>query len=514
MKKSLKLLAAKKGDFNMKLNFETYCDKVRACWIGKNIGGTMGTPYEGKRELLDVKGYVTAPGEPLPNDDLDLQLVWLLALENVGMYNIDAATLGEFWLSYIVPHWNEYGIGKINMQRGLVPPLSGDHDNDWCNSNGAWIRTEIWACAAPATPEVAVKMSIEDAKVDHGAGEGTYAAAFVCGMQSAAFATNDLYQCIEVGLSCIPDSSRVAKSVRTVIDCYKAGKSWKDARNTVLEMNSDIGNGWFEAPSNVAYTVLGLIYGEGDFKKSMLTAINCGDDTDCTGATVGATLGILFGTAGIPNDWAEYIGDKIITVSLMRAGVGNTFPKTCSELSERVIKVAQSVCISHNIAYEFAKKDWAQTWLVPEESECDGAFENLKMRAEKWIKPELSALKPYTMHFEERFLKADVVLSGADIAPEGEVNMELDLSANVCAYDHRQFGVSLRWILPEGFTVTGKTNAMIKRPWEAATHGTGHTVLNYTIKAGETVASANRIILEVTSPARPTAMYISFVLLG
>ena len=59
----------------MKINFNTYKDKVEACWIGKNIAGTMGTPYEGRREILDVKGFVTEPGEPLPNDDLDLQLV-------------------------------------------------------------------------------------------------------------------------------------------------------------------------------------------------------------------------------------------------------------------------------------------------------------------------------------------------------------------------------------------------------------------------------------------------------
>ena len=40
----------------MKLNFEEYRDKVRACWLGKNIGGTMGAPYEGKRQALDIQG--------------------------------------------------------------------------------------------------------------------------------------------------------------------------------------------------------------------------------------------------------------------------------------------------------------------------------------------------------------------------------------------------------------------------------------------------------------------------
>ena len=136
----------------MTLSYEKYLDKVKACFVGKNIGGTIGGPYEWRREMLAVTGFSTPPGKPLPNDDLDLQLVWLHALEQVGPYAIDASLLGEFWLNYIHPYWNEYGIAKANMQRGVTPPLSGDLDNDWRHSNGAWIRTEVWACLAPACP--------------------------------------------------------------------------------------------------------------------------------------------------------------------------------------------------------------------------------------------------------------------------------------------------------------------------------------------------------------------------
>ena len=64
----------------MKLTPEEYRRRVEGCWIGKNIGGTLGTPYEGKRELLDIDGFASKAGEPLPNDDLDLQLAWLRAV--------------------------------------------------------------------------------------------------------------------------------------------------------------------------------------------------------------------------------------------------------------------------------------------------------------------------------------------------------------------------------------------------------------------------------------------------
>ena len=181
----------------MKLNRQTYKDKVYACWIGKNIGGTIGGPYEGKREILDVKGFITKPKEPLPNDDLDLQLVWLHAVESEGAKNITAEVLGEYWLSFIPVAFSEYGIARGNMQCGITPPLCGDADNNvWKHSNGAWIRTEIWATLAPAMPDVAVRYAIEDAKVDHGTGEGTYAAMFVAAMESAAFVITDVRKLI------------------------------------------------------------------------------------------------------------------------------------------------------------------------------------------------------------------------------------------------------------------------------------------------------------------------------
>ena len=69
---------------DIKINRKIYRDKVYGCWVGKNIGGTMGTPFEGSPELLDINGFTSKKGEPLPNDDLDLQLVWLKAIRDVG----------------------------------------------------------------------------------------------------------------------------------------------------------------------------------------------------------------------------------------------------------------------------------------------------------------------------------------------------------------------------------------------------------------------------------------------
>src|SRR4051794_30907344 len=195
----------------LKLNRVELRDKVHGCWMGKSIGGTLGGPFEAVRDVLDVTGYITPPGQPMANDDLDLQLVWLRLVQERGPRAIKAAMLGEYWLNYISPHWNEYGVNKANQRMGLIPPLSGAYRNDWVHSNGAWIRSEIWACLAPGNPDVAAAYAYEDACVDHGNGEGTIASLFTAAMQSAAFVVSDRDELLRIGLAKIPPSSRVAR---------------------------------------------------------------------------------------------------------------------------------------------------------------------------------------------------------------------------------------------------------------------------------------------------------------
>ncbi len=499
----------------IKLNKVSYRDKVLACWIGKNIGGTMGTPYEGKRQINDISGFATAPGVVLPNDDLDLQLVWLYALEQNGPLAINANMLAEHWISYITPHWNEYGLGKSNLKRGIPAPMSGDYDNDWKNSNGAWIRSEIWATVAPGMPHVAAKYAMDDAMVDHGAGEGTFAAAFVAALQSAAFVLPSLRDCIEVGLAAIPEDSRMAKSIVFVLDLYDKGTSWIDARNAVQALNADIGDGWFEAPSNVTYAVIGLLWGEGDFKKSMITAINCGDDTDCTGATVGATLGILRGTAMIPEDWREYIGDDIITVSISHGNNGKCMPKSCTELTERVVRIAPSVLSAHSIRHSAYTPNGAYSDCEVELADKDDFGENAKEMlvsfAKNKIRPIASDLRPYTVYEENVFMRVQATLDRApEIAPGEDIGVHLIFRSKCCFEDEAR-NVLMRWILPEGFTAKGKKSLMIHgfNP-----HSDGSATADFVITAGDAVNAENRIILEILTQGRATPMYISIPIFG
>ncbi len=484
------------------LNFNEYTDKVKACWIGKNIGGTMGAPYEGTHDILDVKGYATEFGAPLPNDDLDLQLVWLHAAEKLGLREVNARTLGLMWNSFIVAEWNEYGVAGINMKRGLAPSLSGDYKNLWKHSNGAWIRTEIWACLFPATPSLAAAYAIEDAKVDHGVGEGTTAAAFVASMQSAAFVLKDIRECIELALMSIPEDSRVADSIRLVLKCYDDGLSPIETRNTVQKRNADMAGGWFEAPSNVAYAVLGLIYGKGEFKSSMLHAINCGDDTDCTAATVGATLGILGGTKAIPEDWSTHIGDRIITLALNRTGAGARLPKTIDNLTERVVALAPHALFDRQS--EFALKD--ESTLLPE-----NLYDYLKVQFEK-ARASLSFV-PNTFLITSPMIDVQVCHEdGIDVAEGEEKHVALTFNNKGAIYDATSYSLSFRWWLPEGFRASGKHGFILRNNY--VRNDKSDLTEHFVITAGDSIEAENRCVLEIRVQGTPEAIYVPLTFMG
>ena len=472
-------------------------DKIHACWLGKNIGGTIGTPYEGRHDILDVKGFITKKGEPLANDDLDLQMAWLKCMDDLGPEQVNSKTLGEYWLSYVKPHWCEYGVCKANMRAGFVPPVSGEiFNNEWKHSNGAWIRTEIWACLYPGQVEKAIKYAFEDASVDHGFGEGTYAAIFVAAMESAAFLFDDIRVILNIALSKIPEDCRIAKAVRLVIEEFDKGTDWKVTRNMLVEQSADIG--WFQAPANVAFSVLGLLYGGCDFKKSMLTAVNCADDTDCTAATVGALLGIMYGSKGLPEDWVEFLGDKIVTGCLLFGHCH--FPETCTELTENVMNLHPvTLRTSMQQLYKGKKVD-----ICDENDFSDVTAESLM--GTKFV-DELKRRTPCSFTAENVMATAYL-----NFDEEPVITEEKPLTGYVYIMprilpESRKW--TLRWILPEGWKV--KCRGMISTNNNldfAQETNKENCESRFTITCCENPKPENDLLLDIYAPDRPTHLVL------
>lgn len=311
-------------------------DKVYGCWMGKNIGGTLGAPFEGRRWMNCLTFYHKLPGEAAANDDLDLQLVWLKMLEEKGV-NPSLDDFARYWQECAGPYpWNEYGFCNRNLARGLKPPVSGCFENHFIDEMGSPIRSEIWACIAPGNPQMAAKMAWMDSAMDHSGGEGTYGEMFWAAVESAAFVIDDPLTLIHIGLQMIPIHSRISRVIREAVWCYQNNKVWAEARQRIIEAFGREYNPC-HAVQNHGFTILGWLYGK-DFGDKLCIAVNCAYDTDCTGATLGSVLGILNGIKGIPEKWIKPIGEKIVLHKFTQVPDA---PKTISELTDRTMKVTE-----------------------------------------------------------------------------------------------------------------------------------------------------------------------------
>jgi hypothetical protein len=77
-----------------------------------------------------------------------------------------------------------------------------------------------------------------------------------------------------------------------------------------------------DAKVNAAYVVIGLLYGKGDFTRTLEISTRCGQDADCNPSSAGGILGAVLGYSKIPAYWkmglkeAESIDFKYTTMSL------------------------------------------------------------------------------------------------------------------------------------------------------------------------------------------------------
>jgi hypothetical protein len=505
----------------MWMQLDEYRKKVKGCWMGKNIGGTLGAPFEGGRGVIDIDFYTQdLGGEPLPNDDLDLQLVWLNAVEKYGR-GVNASILGEYWHTYITPSWGEYGLGKNNLRNGVPPPLSGHLNNPYRDSCGAFIRSEIWACLAPGHPEIAARYAYEDAIVDH-SDDGVYGEIFCATVQSAAFVESDKLKLIDIGLSWIPHGCGIARGVRSVVDCWQQGLDWKQARRKVMlevpehffgryigepEKDLPFGPVGYDAPANVSFFVLGWLYGADDFGKSLCTAVGCGADTDCTGATLGATVGIIQGIDAIPEKWKQPIGMTIKTISLNLGDAGNMFPRTIDELSNRVLRLAPRFLDLADVDLFHAKEGYAIS--MRESDGLKSAPRKLSPEVERTFVEEVLSRQPWMVRYDTPIYTAWLDYAGDPLVSTGKPVVLRLLFENTTPNPQ---WLEISWHLPAGWQAAPavRTTLMLPQP----TFGLiGQARAEFTFMPGELNQSRFDLLADIRSQGRHTRLVIPVSLL-
>jgi hypothetical protein len=134
-------------------------------------------------------------------------------------------------------------------------------------------------------------------------------------------------------LETLPESSSIRRAIEDTRRWWLQSGDWMEVRDLILR---DYGHENFtDATMNVAFTILGWLASEGDFSRAICIAVNCGKDTDCTGATVGALMGIIAPDC-IPSKWLAPIGRDLV---LSRGIIGLDAPDTLDGFTDLVLNL-------------------------------------------------------------------------------------------------------------------------------------------------------------------------------
>ncbi len=270
--------------------------------------------YEKYKYPLKERIYADEIDGMPADDDTNYVVLAQTLIERCGR-GFTARDVAEIWMSSQPKsaYWTAEQIAYRNFIKGFYPPESATHRNPYREWIGAQIRGDYFGYINPGDPQTAAEMAFRDACVSH-VKNGIYGEMLISAMIACAATETDREKVVELGLAQIPAESRLHEAVTRVLNGYRNGVPCEKAFGSVhAEYDEHTLHGWCHTIPNAMIVTAALLYGEGDYGKSICLAVQTGFDTDCNGATVGSISGLMNGYDGIAEQWKKPIGDKLHT---------------------------------------------------------------------------------------------------------------------------------------------------------------------------------------------------------
>ena len=235
----------------------------------------------------------------------------------IGKYGKDftAANVAEAWLEYQKKdaYCTAERVAFCHFVNGFKPPYSAMYKNPYREWIGAQIRGDYYGYIFPGDPERASEAAFRDASISH-VKNGIYGEMFVAAALAIAACTDNMTDILRGALAYVPATSRFYEEVSSVIDMYENGAEKDEVFAYIHEKYDEhTGYGWCHTNPNAMIVAASLLFGKGDYGKSICMAVETGFDTDCNGATVGSIFGMAHGIKSIPEYWTEPINDMLET---------------------------------------------------------------------------------------------------------------------------------------------------------------------------------------------------------
>ncbi|MBQ9929622.1 MAG: ADP-ribosylglycohydrolase family protein [Oscillospiraceae bacterium] len=323
-------------------------DKLLGAWLGRTCGCLLGKSIEGIRsnELLsflqetgnyplhryilrrdltdeirsrytfdfDICAYADDGEGMPPDDDTNYTVLYQQIIEKYGR-DFTPDDVAQTWLVALPKdaYCTAERVAYCNFVAGFRPPYSAVYQNAYREWIGAQIRGDYFGYINPGRPALAAEMAWRDGCISH-VKNGIYGEMFAAAMLSVAAVTGNIRDIILGGLAQIPHTSRLYEAVMEVLTGFEGGVSADACFKRIHEKYDEhTSHGWCHTIPNAMIVAATLLYGGGDYSKSICMAVEAAFDTDCNAATVGSVLGMAFGSGIIDAYWRAPIAGKIHT---------------------------------------------------------------------------------------------------------------------------------------------------------------------------------------------------------
>ncbi len=318
-------------------------DKISAAWLGRIAGCNLGKPIEwgfhwtsqhirDYLELADaypLRDYVPRL-DPMPegfeltanwpettrgnvdgsarDDDIDYPILALHLLEKHGDA-LRTEDVGTAWTTLfpIEQLYTAERAAYVNLVEGYRPPETARRRNPYREWIGAQIRADVFGYVHAGDPLEAARFAYRDATLSH-TGNGVYGEMWAAALVATAFTAHSPREAVETSLHVVPRGSRLAEALRHVLALHDDRVSWEEALASIQERYGHYS--WVHTINNAAAVAVALLWSEGDFTTGVGRVVMSGWDTDSNGATVGSVLGILTGTADLPEHLIAPLHDR------------------------------------------------------------------------------------------------------------------------------------------------------------------------------------------------------------
>ncbi len=298
------------------LTYRDYLDKTRGGWVGKVAGLTLGVPKEFGEPWPPSKGdyFAEVPthfSDLYSGDDLYFPLLAQVCLKKYGTHPTQDQYMAE-WKArlYTGRVWGVNANALEHAFAGVHPPKTGYPG--WNNGHDLDAQIDFDTAGWVAPGLINASAAIAD-NAGHLMcwGDGVDGAVFVAALISESYFNTNVETAIRSAQAVLPAVSPYRSMIDDVIRWHTENPDWRMTRKLLGKKYSpDARINEYSAVVNGGAVLIGLLYGENDFGKTVSIAMRCRWDSDCNAATAGAILGTMQGYSHMDPRWTEVFHDS------------------------------------------------------------------------------------------------------------------------------------------------------------------------------------------------------------